>query len=305
VARNVTPVARRGTKDGHPFAAGMAFIAPFAVLYLVFTIWPVFQGFWVSLHKWGLMGKQAFIGVDNYTKLLGDKYFWGALSNTTRFTAMAVPALMFFALLCALAANRSSGFKKFLRSSYYMPSVLSVSVASFIAMYMAAPYLGFVNEFLHTIGVLAPGQEPQWLMGKNLVWVTLVVTTVWWTLGFSMLLYLAALQEIPDEIMEAAAIDGANPRQQFFQITLPLLSRTHYLVFLLQGIACYKVFGQIQLMTNGGPGTSTRSLVQYIQQTGFAKNNMGYAAAMSFGLFLILLVFSILQIRVQSRGEKE
>jgi multiple sugar transport system permease protein len=145
--------------------------------------------------------------------------------------------------------------------------------------------------------------EPQWILGQGLAWVTLAVTTVWWSVGFSMLLYLAALQEIPDEVYEAAKIDGASKTRQLFSITIPLLTRTHWLVLLLQVLASFKVFGQIHLITQGGPGTSTRSLVQYIYQVGFGKDNMGYAAAISVVLFAILLVFSLIQIKAQQKGE--
>jgi multiple sugar transport system permease protein len=278
-------------------------MAPFGLLYLVFTIWPVLQGLWVSLWKWGLMGAQSFIGLDNYTRALGDKYFWGALANTTKFVVITVPLLIVTAVTLALLANRATKLRRFARSAFYIPSVLSVSVISFIAIYLASPHMGFINTLLHDIGILPAGVEPQWLLGKNLAWITLSFTTVWWTVGFSMLLYLAALQEISDEVYEAADIDGASKTRQLFSITLPLLTRTHWLVFLLQVLASYKVFGQVQLITGGGPGTATRSIVHYIYEQGFAKNNLGYASAMSFGLFFILIVFSLLQIRAQNRGE--
>jgi multiple sugar transport system permease protein len=284
-------------------ATAMLFIAPFGVLYLVFTIWPVFQGLWVSLWKWGLMGAQKFVGLDNYAKALGDKYFWGALANTTKFVVIAVPMLVVTAVVLALLANRATRLRKFARSSFYIPSVLSVSVISYIAIYLASPHMGFINNLLHDVGILPAGVEPQWILGQNLAWITLSVTTVWWSVGFSMLLYLAALQEIPDDLYEAASIDGASKTRQLFSITLPLLSRTHWLVFLLQVLASFKVFGQVQLITGGGPGTSTRSLVQYIYEQGFGKNNMGYASAMSFGLFLVLIVFSLLQLRLQTKEE--
>jgi len=283
----------------------MTFVLPFGLVYLLFTIWPVIQGAYVSFHKWNLMGDQGSVGMANYVKLWNDKFFWQALGHTAWFSLITVPVLMVVAVSLALLADRKTVFRRFLRSSYYLPSVLSVSVASFIASYMAAPYLGFVNNLLHDLGILRAGQEIQWLMDKNLVWVLLSLTTIWWTIGFSMLLYLAALQEIPDEIMEAADIDGASKFKQLFQITLPLLSRTHYLVILLQVIACFKVFGQIQLITNGGPGTATKSLVMYIYEAGFKKNNLGYASAMSFALFLILLILSLIQVRLQSRSDSE
>ncbi|QAY71874.1 sugar ABC transporter permease [Xylanimonas protaetiae] len=279
-------------------------MAPFLLLYTVFTIWPVFQAMWVSLSKWSLTGSQGFVGLANYAKALDDKYFWAALGNTVKFTIITVPTMMVVAVLVALLANRASRVRAFARSAFYIPSVLTVSVISYISRFMASPHTGFINHFLHDIGLLPADVEPQWLLGPRLAWVTLAGTTVWWTIGFAMLLYLAALQEIPDDVYEAASIDGASKGRQLFSITLPLMSRTHWLVFLLQVIACFKVFGQVQLITGGGPAGSTTSLVLYIYQTGFGKDNLGYASAMSFALFLILLVFSLLQLRVQTRSEK-
>lgn len=279
------------------------FLIPFVIFYTVFTIWPVIQGAYVSLHKWGIMGKINFTGFANYQKMFKDKFFWESLGNTTKFVAITVPMLIVLAIILALLANRASKLKKVYRCCYYLPNVLSVSVVSFLTIYMASPYMGFVNGFLHTIG--APKEfEPMWLKDSVLSWLTITWITVWWTIGFSMLLYLSALQEISPEIYEAADIDGASKTRQLFSITLPLLKPTTYLVLLLQIIASYKVFGQIFMITRGGPGTSTRPLIQYIYENAFTKNDFGYAAAMSYALFFILVVLSIIQMVMQNRGEK-
>ena len=193
--------------------------------------------------------------------------------------------------------------KKGLRIIYYLPSVLSVSVASFIAKYTFTPYTGLVNGTLHSIGALPKDKELQWLQNPNLVWITISLMTVWWTIGFSMLLYLSALQDISNDIYEASAIDGATKTQQLFHIVLPLLKPTTWLVLLLQMIGCFKVFGQIYMITGGGPASSTRPLIQYIYENAFEKNNMGYAAAMSYVLFGILLVLSLGQQILQRKGE--
>lgn len=285
------------------FLTAIAFILPFFILYTVFTIWPVIQGFYVSLHKWGLMGKQSFIGFDNYAKFIGDKNFWKALKATTFFVIITTPMLVILSMILAMLANRATKLKKSLRIIYYLPSVLSVAVASFIAKYVFTPYRGLVNGVLHATGLLSAAKEPQWLQDPNLVWITISIMTVWWTIGFSMLLFLSALQDISFDIYEAAKIDGASSKQLLFYVTIPLLKPTLWLVSLLQLIACFKVFGQIQLITGGGPGSITRPLIQYIYETAFNKNNMGYAAAMSYVLFAILLVLSIVQQALQKRGE--
>lgn len=285
------------------FLVALAFILPFFILYTVFTIWPVIQGFYVSLHKWGLMGKQDFIGFDNYAKFIGDKNFWGALWHTTFFTLITTPMLVVTAMVLAMLANRATKIKRGLRVIYYLPSILSVSVASFIAKYTFAPYTGLLNGVLHSLGILPQDAELQWMQDPNLVWFTISLMTVWWTIGFPMLLYLSALQDISTDIYEAASIDGATKTQQLFRIVLPLLKPTTWLVFLLQMIGCFKVFGQIYLITGGGPASSTRPLIQYIYENAFKKNNMGYAASMSYVLFGILLVLSLGQQLLQRRGE--
>lgn len=293
------------TKKIKPYLVAFGFILPFFLLYTVFTIWPVIQGVYVSLHKWGLMGKQQFIGLDNYVKFLSDKNFIGALLNTVKFVVITAPLLVVVAMSLALFANRPIKARKFLRISYYLPSVLSVSVASFIAKYLFAPYRGFINGLMHAIGLLGANMELQWLQDNNLVWVTISSMTVWWTVGFSMMLYLSALQDISPQVLEAADIDGASKRQQLFSIILPLLKPTTWLVVLLQVIACFKVFGQIYMITGGGPASSTRPLIQYIYETAFQKGKMGYAAAMSYVLFFILVLLSLIQQILQKKGEKE
>ena len=283
----------------------LAFLLPFLILYTIFTIWPVIQGFYVSLHKWGLMGKQDFLGFANYAKLLTDNNFWGALRNTLVFTVITTPLLVVTALVLALFANRPNRIKRGLRILYYLPSVLSVSVASFIAKFAFSPYTGLLNGILHAIGVLPAGQEIQWLNDPVLAMITVSVMTVWWTVGFSMLRYLSGLQDISPDLYEAAAIDGASKRQQLFSITLPLLKPTTWLVILLQMIACIKVYGQISLITGGGPASSTRPLVQYVYETAFKRSDMGYAAAISYVLFAILLVLSLVQQALQRRGNQQ
>ena len=204
----------------------LRFTAPFFLLYTVFTIWPVIQGVYVSLHKWTLMGKLKFVGLDNYLKFLGDKNFWGALQNTVVFVLITAPLLVITAMILALLANRPTRIKKGLRICYYLPSVLSVSVAAFIAKYMFAPYRGFINGFLHATGLLEINQELQWLQDGNLVWGTITSMTVWWTVGFSMILYLSAVQDTSPEGVKASAFVDAIKRQRRLSIDSPLLHAT-------------------------------------------------------------------------------
>lgn len=279
----------------------LLFLLPFTIFYVVFTIYPVVQGAYMSLFKWTLMGKQHFLGLDNYAKFLGDKFFWGSLWNTVKFVIYSTPTILLISLGMALLANRNTRLKRFFRAAYFMPNLLSVSVISYITIYMVQPYgMGFISSVLKTLGY----QEEIFLLkDQGLVWYMIVGATAWWTCGYNMMLYISALQDIPDQLYEAASIDGATSFQQMTRITLPLLKPTTLLITMLQIISSFKVFGQIWLITKGGPGTATRPLIQYIYETGFKKNNLSYAAAMSFALFAILVVLTLIQLRLGNRKE--
>jgi multiple sugar transport system permease protein len=255
------------------------------------------------MYKWGLMGKIRFLGISNYTRFLTEKFFWQALWHTTWFVIISVPMLILTALVLALLANRKTPERKLLRVCYYLPNVLSVSVISYLFRNMVMPYQGFISTLLHSLNILKPDQEIMWLTTPSLIWVVVTSATVWWTTGLSMMLYISALQDIPAQVYEAAELDGASDRRRLFSITLPLLKPATYLVLLLQLIASFKVFGQVFMISVGGPGNLTRTLVQYIFETSFQKNDLGYGAAMSYSLFIILVLLSFIQIKLQNRGE--
>ncbi len=275
------------------------FLLPFFIAYLVFTIFPIFKGLEMSLHDWSLVRKLEFIGLDNYKKMLTDPHFWRTLWNTTLFVILTTPTMVLLALGLSLLSNLNTKFKTFFRGSFFIPSILSVSVISFLMIFMLQPYNGFVNTLIQAIGINA---EPFWMADKGLAWVTIVVVTLWWTVGFNMILFLAALQDISDSLYEAAEIDGASRWDMFVHITLPQLIPIGRVVLLLQILASYKVFAQILLITGGGPGGATRPLIQYIYQVGFTQNNLGYAATMSYALFFILLILSIIQLKSDRSG---
>ncbi|MDR2629390.1 MAG: sugar ABC transporter permease [Spirochaetaceae bacterium] len=298
---------KRMLKKKNPLAAktvtAVLFILPFFVLYTLFIIWPVIQGVYVSLHKWGLMGKIRFLGFGNYTRFFQDKYFWEALWHTTWFVIISVPLLVVVPLCLGILANRGMALKKFLRIAYYVPAVLSVAVVSRIAHWFFDPYNGVVSFALHDLGILKAGEEIMWLQIIPLFWGVITLTTVWWTIGFSMMLVISALQDIPPQLYEAAELDGAGKARQLFGITLPMLRPVIYLILLLQIIASFKIFGQVQLITLGGTKAETRPLVLYIYDSAFRQNDLGYGAAMSYALFIILVALSYIQLRIQRKKE--
>ncbi|AFH62680.1 sugar ABC transporter permease [Paenibacillus mucilaginosus K02] len=292
------------TKQWRMDLKALLFLLPFLVLYVIFTIFPMFKGIQMSLYDWTLIKKMKFVGLDNYTHMLQDEGFWNGLLHATYFVFLSTPTMLVFALLLAVIANQKTRLQRFFRSVFFLPSVLSVSVVSYVGLFMIQPYTGFLNNLLKTLGILGPEQEIFWLTETPLAWAAITGITLWWTVGVNMILYLSAMQDIPEDIYEAGRLDGAAEGQMFFRITLPLLGPMTRTILLLQVIASYKVFLQIYIITRGGPGTDTRSIIQYIYEEGIRNSQMGYAAAMSYALFLILLVISLIQLRLDAKEAK-
>ena len=278
---------------------GYAFALPFIILYAIFTLYPIVRGFWISLHKWELVGTNIeFIGISNYLRLASDKLFWSSLQHTIFFVILSGPVLVILGLLFALMLNRKIRGMGFFRTMYYMPNILSVAVVGLIFARVFAPDdLGLINALLVQFGI-----EPiRWTIDRNLAMPVIALTTVWWTVGFNTLVLLAGLQGIDESLYDAAKVDGANKRQLFRYITIPSLRRPITFVMVLQIIASFQLFGQVDVITQGGPSGATRTIVYYIYERSFDFWQLGYGSAMAFVLFIILLVLSIIQLRYQER----
>jgi multiple sugar transport system permease protein len=270
------------------------FLAPFLVIYGLFMLYPLIKGLFISLNDWVLGLEPTFVGLANYKAIFQDHYFWEALRNTVLFVIISTPALIVIGLLLAMVVNSRLKGTVFLRSAFFLPFILSISVIASIWVFILQPYTGLVNTILHNFGVK---EEIFWLNEASLSWVSILIATIWWTVGFNMILFLSGLQEIPDEYYEAAKMDGAGSFRQFLSITLPSLKGVILLTVVLQTINSFKLFGQPYLMTGGGPGTSTRPLVQYIYEKGFIEQQMGPASAMSYVLFAITIIFALIQFK--------
>lgn len=281
--------------------SGYLFLAPFLVLYCLLKLWPIISGFWISLHRWETIGTNvSFIGLGNYQRIMQDRLFWEAVQHTINFTMLSTPLLISGGLCLALILNRPLFSGGVFRTLYYLPNVLSTSVIGLIFLaVLGASDAGLVNTFLGYLGIkpIAFLLDAQWAMPS------VAFATLWWTVGFNMLILLAGLQSIPDEINDAARVDGANEWERFWRITLPLLRRPLMLVTTLQVISSFQVFGQIDVMTKGGPGGQTRSIVYYIFERSFKDYQLGYGSAIAFILFAVLFVLSITQLRLFSREE--
>ncbi|MWA15711.1 ABC transporter permease subunit [Streptomyces sp. BA2] len=279
-------------------------LLPFALFYLVFLVGPliytVVAGFFeTSLLKSGL---GDFAGLTNYKEVLGDAEFWRTLRNTLWFTVLTTVPLVLLSLALAVLADRFVRGRWFFRFAFFAPFVLPSAVISLLFMFIYADQLGLAQEAVKWFGVETP---PSWLGDPDWAMISIAAATVWWTIGFNFVLYLAGLQDVPREVHEAAAIDGAGPWQRIRHVVVPMLGRTTTLVTVLQIIASLKVFDQIYMMTSGGPDGSTRPSLQLIYDTGFVEGRVGYASTVSLLLFLVILFVSLVWFALVRRAEKE
>lgn len=274
---------------GRVFQHGGWFVAPFLLVYGAFLIWPLVSGLWYSLNEINLAGiNTEFIGLDNYREALGDGELWAALGNTLKFTAMVTPLIVVAAFFLALLAHSLKHGTWFWRLAFFAPFLLPSAVMAELWTWLYEPDFGLLNN---TLGTRVP-----WLLEGNWAMFSVVLATLWWTVGFSFLLYLAALQAIPQHLYEAAALDGAGPWQRMRHITVPMVRNITGLIVILQVLASLQVFDQIFLMTEGGPNNETRPIVQYVIAQGFTGYRIGYASAISYIVFLLIVSVTLLRL---------
>jgi multiple sugar transport system permease protein len=277
---------------------GLLFVAPFLLLYSIILVFPLFHGLWLSFNQVDLFGDGHFAGVANYVRLAHDPIFATALVNTFIVTLMIVPPLTVLALALALALNRAGKGAAVLRGLFFSSAVLSVTIVTLIWRFVLAPDAGLLGELWKWFG-----REPlPFLSDEDLVLPALAITTIWWSLGFPMLLFLAGLQQIPEDMYEAAALDNAGRWRTFWRITVPALGRTIVLVVMLQTAAQLQLFGQSQLLTAGGPSGASRTAVLFLFETAFGRWELGYARAAAEVLFLIILAVTHTQYGATGRA---
>ncbi len=277
------------------------FLLPYLLIYAGMILYPVIRGIWISVHEARLQGLGDFVGLAQYREMLDDPEFWESLWNTCYFVLISTPPYVIIGLLLAMIVNSKIKGTTMLRTIFFMPNVLAVTIVASIWLSILRPYNGMFSSIQRMIGL---ENEILWLADANLAWFSISLTTLWWTVGFNMVLFMAGLQDIPDSYYEAAHMDGASAWQRFWNITLPSLKGVIILVTVLQTIASFKLFSQPWLMTQGGPGTATRPLVLYIYQKGFVYNDMGMASAMAYVLFAVMIVMAFIQFRVMSGKKK-
>jgi len=270
------------------------YLAPFLLFFIVFQIYPIFQGLYVSLTKWDLATPPRFVGVANYAGLLKDTLFWTALRNTSLFVALNAPLAVVVPLGLALLVNEPILGRGIFRSAFSTPLMISVATVGVLWQWFYNPAFGLINYYLGLVGL--PGQN--WLSQTGWAMIAVVITTVWWTSGFNMILFLAGLQDIPEHLYDAAKIDGAGSWGLFRYVTIPGLRATLLFVGVTTIIGSFRVFGQVFVMTNGGPFDSTRTIVQHIYESGFRYFKMGVASSVAWVLFGIVVIFTFIQFRL-------
>jgi multiple sugar transport system permease protein len=279
------------------------FLAPTMILFAIFTVAAVIYAFYLSFHEWNILEPaKPFVGLDNYQRLLGDERFGGAIVNTLYYTAASVPLTMGIGLLIALLLNNQIRARGFFRTLFYLPVVTPLVIAAIIWKWVYNGDFGLLNYYLIQLGII---DEPLlWLADPNLAMPAVIITSVWKSVGFSMVVYLAGLQSIPEDFYDAAKVDGAVGWQRLKDITIPLLSSTTLFLAVVSVLGAFQVFTEIFIMTNGGPLGRTTTIVYHIYQTAFKFFDMGYASAMAFGMFAMMFAFTLVQLRVM-RGEVE
>ncbi|WP_243644032.1 carbohydrate ABC transporter permease [Paenibacillus pinisoli] len=277
---------------------GYMFLLPNILGFLAFILIPVFFSFGMSFVEWNGFGAFKFIGFDNYTKLLQDDNFIISFRNSIIFMLITVPITLFLALIVSVWLNSGIKWLKLFRTAVFLPYVTSTIAVAVVWQLIFNPTKGPVNTILMNLGMDNP---PGWFASTSWALIAVSIVYIWNHIGYYMVLYLAGLQGIPDHLYEAADLDGAGIIHKFFHITLPSLSPVIFFTVIMGVINSFKVFDMIYVLTQGGPGRSTQVLVYTIYNTAFKQFDFGYASAMAYVLFLVILVITFIQFRAQKK----
>jgi multiple sugar transport system permease protein len=305
VSRGLRPSAASGAGTGHRRSrltealAGYAFTMPALVLFGVFLFVPLALTFVFSFQEYSGFGNAEWIGIRNYSDIVADPTFWRALLNTVVLTVFLVPITLFGGLALAMLLNKAMPGRTVLRALFYVPVVISGVSAGLIAGWMFNETFGVINRVAAALGL----PEPAWQSGPVPAMASVIVVTVWTTIGYNMVVYLAALQAVPGELHEAARVDGATWWQQVRLVTWPVLRPTTFFLVIWGIITSFQVFDLVYVLTGGGPGNATTLLVTYAYNEGFAQRRQGYAAAIGVVLYAIVMVLTLVQFRLNRRAE--
>jgi lactose/L-arabinose transport system permease protein len=283
-----------------PKVAPYVFVAPALILFSIFMIYPIIFSFLLSLQK-NVAGEQKWVGLDNYSRLLGDELFRKALFNTFIILIIQVPIQLSLAMLLAVALNsKFLRMKSFFRAVYFLPAITSLAAASVIFRILFADPDGFINSFVSVFGF----GPIHWTLDETWNRVLLILAITWRWTGYNMVIYLSGLQGIPEDLYEAAAVDGASRSTRFFRITIPLMQPIILFTTILSTIGTLQIFDESYLLTNGGPQNATMTVGFYLYRTAFRQADFSYASTIAYGLLVIIAVLSFLQFRFTGGREE-
>ncbi|MBZ4644604.1 MAG: multiple sugar transport system permease protein [Petroclostridium sp.] len=280
---------------------GFLFVLPSFLGFIVFVLVPVIFSLGLSFTKWNFIsGLKAiqFVGISNYIELFKDEWFISSFRNNLVFTFTTVPITAFLALVLAVIINKYTYGKDVIRVMVFIPYISSVVAVCIVWMVLLHPTYGPINQFLMQLGIKNP---PRWLSDMNWALPAVIIITIWQQLGYYIIVYIAGLNSISNELYEAAEIDGANLFQKFWHITIPMVSPTTFFLVTMGIIGSFKVFDQISVLTQGGPGTATTVLAYYIYRTAFEFFRMGYASTVAWILFILVFIITMFQWRAQKK----
>lgn len=295
-----SPTSRRNGGRLREALAGYAFTAPALALFGMFLFVPLALTFALSFQSYGGFGNAEWIGTRNYSDIVADATFWRALFNTVVLTVFLVPITLFGGLALAMLLNRAMPARTLLRALFYVPVVISGVSAGLIANWMFNETFGVINRIAEGLGL----PEPSWQSSGVPAMASVILVTVWTTIGYNMVVYLAALQGVPGELYEAARVDGASWWQQVRLVTWPILRPTTFFLVVWGIITSFQVFDLVFVLTGGGPGNATTLLVTYAYSEGFAQRRQGYAAAIGVVLYVIVMALTVVQFRLNRRSEQ-
>jgi ABC-type sugar transport system permease subunit len=277
------------------FNSGYLFVAPSVILIAVFIAEPILQSGWMSLHDWTIgEATHKFVGLANYTTLFHDARFWNALRVTVAYTVVVSLGQVLLGLAIASRLRRTTWYSSLLRTAYFFPFIASLVVVGIIWKFLLDPQVGLIDAWLSDVGI----SPPDWLQSTSLALPTVIAVGIWKNVGFAMIILLAGMQQVPGFLYEAATLDGASAWQRFRHVTLPALRPALLVTTLIATITGLQLFDLVFAMTGGGPIFHTESVVMYLYEKGFVEFQMGYASAIAWVLFLIILIVSAVQLRV-------
>ena len=296
---------QRGTSKGKPrrtkqqrreILVAYLFLSPALLLFVIFIAGPFLGAFGLSLFSWDMFTPAQFVGLANYGHLLTDVAAHTAIWNTVIFTFWSLVLHLGVGMLLALAVNRAiaGALKYFFRTAYFFPFMMSWASVSLMWLYLLDPNFGIVNYYLGLLKL----PTPNWLASTSTALPSLIVVDLWRTLGFTFIILLAGLTSVPSHFYEAARLDGAGAWRRFWSITLPMMSPTLLFSCVITVVGAFQIFDPMFVITSGGPGTSTTSIVLYIYQTGFQNFQMGYASTLALIVFLVIMILTVIQLRL-------